>query len=285
MVQPGPCASIIPASKSQINFQEVQEAAMDLALQGKVAMITGGSHGLGKQAADSLAREGCKVAICARGQENLDATSAEFRSKGYEVLAVQADVMSQADLKDFHDQTVANLGEADILVNNAGGRKGTADFQETGVATFREGLEFNLMSPVELIALVLPHMREQRWGRIINISSIYGREYGGSIDYMTGKAALIAFSKHMALNLVKENVLVNCIAPGSIDFPGSSWDRFQQNSTPEEVAEFIDRNLPAGRFGWPEPIGDTVAFLASENANLITGTCLNVDGGQSRSLF
>jgi 3-oxoacyl-[acyl-carrier protein] reductase len=188
-------------------------------------------------------------------------------------------------LKDFHDQTVANLGEADILVNNAGGRKGTADFQETGVATFREGLEFNLMSPVELIALVLPHMREQRWGRIINISSIYGWEYGGSIDYMTGKAALIAFSKHMALNLVKENVLVNCIAPGSIDFPGSSWDRFQQNSTPEEVAEFIDRNLPAGRFGWPEPIGDTVAFLASENANLITGTCLNVDGGQSRSLF
>jgi len=127
------------------------------------------------------------------------------------------------------------------LVNNAGGRKGTADFQETGVATFREGLEFNLMSPVELIALVLPHMREQRGGRIINISSIYGREYGGSIDYMTGKAALIAFSKHMALNLVKENVLVNCIAPGSIDFPGSSWDRFQQNSTPEEVADGVAR--------------------------------------------
>jgi 3-oxoacyl-[acyl-carrier protein] reductase len=258
---------------------------MDLALQGKVAMITGGSHGLGKQAADSLAREGCKVAICARGQENLDSTVAEFTAKGYEVLAVQADVMKQADLKNFHDQTVATLGEADILVNNAGGRKGTADFQETGVATFREGLEFNLFSAVELIALVLPHMREQRWGRIISVSSIYGREYGGSIDYMTGKAALIAFSKHMAVNLMKENVLVNCIAPGSIDFPGSTWERFQQNSTPEQVADFIDRNLPAGKFGWPEPIGDTVAFLASEKANLITGTCLNIDGGQSRSLL
>ena len=258
---------------------------MDLALQDKVAMITGGSHGLGKQAADSLAREGCKVAICARGQENLDTTAAEFKAKGYEILAVQADVMKQADLKKFHDQTIKTLGEADILVNNAGGRKGVADFQETGVETFREGMEFNLMSPVELIALVLPHMREQRWGRIISISSIYGREYGGSIDYMTGKAALIAFSKHLAVNLMKENVLVNCIAPGSIDFPGSSWDRFQQSSTPEEVADFIDRNLPAGKFGWPEPIGDTVAFLASEKANLITGTCLNVDGGQSRSLL
>jgi len=258
---------------------------MDLALQGKVAMITGGSHGLGKQAADSLAREGCKVAICARGQENLDATVAELTAKGYEVLAVQADVMKQEDLKNFHDQTVKAFGEVDILVNNAGGRKGTADFQETGVATFREGMEFNFMSAVELIYLVLPHMREQKWGRVISISSIYGREYGGSVDYMTGKAALIAFSKHLALNLMKENVLVNCIAPGSIDFPGSSWDRFQQNSTPEQVSDFIDRNLPAGKFGWPEPIGDTVAFLASENASMITGTCLNVDGGQSRSLI
>ena len=258
---------------------------MDLALQGRVAMITGGSHGLGKQAADSLAREGCKVSICARGKENLDATAAEFRSKGYEVLAVQADVTNKEDLTRFHNDTINTLGEADILVNNAGGRKGTTDFQETGVATFREGMEFNLMAAVELIALVLPHMREQRWGRIISVSSIYGREYGGSIDYMTGKAALIAFSKHLALNLVKENVLVNCIAPGSIDFPGSSWDRFQKNSTPEQVAEFIDRNLPAGKFGWPEPIGDTVAFLASENASMITGTCLNVDGGQSRSLL
>ncbi len=258
---------------------------MDLSLQGKVAMVTGGSHGLGKQAADSLAREGCKVAICARGQENLDATVAELRGKGYEIMAVQADVMKQEDLKAFHDQAVAALGQVDILVNNAGGRKGTADFQETGIETFREGMEFNFMSAVELISLVLPHMREQKWGRVISISSIYGREYGGSIDYMTGKAALIAFSKHLALNLMKENVLVNCIAPGSIDFPGSSWDRFQQNSTPEQVDDFIDRNLPAGKFGWPEPIGDTVAFLASENASLITGTCLNVDGGQSRSLI
>ncbi|MDE0719666.1 MAG: SDR family oxidoreductase [Dehalococcoidia bacterium] len=258
---------------------------MDLSLQGKVAMITGGSHGLGKQAADSLAREGCKVAICARGQENLDSTVAELKAKGYEIMAVQADVMKQADLKNFHYETIKAFGEVDILVNNAGGRKGTADFQETGVETFRVGMEFNFMSAVELISLVIPHMREQKWGRVISISSIYGREYGGSIDYMTGKAALIAFSKHLALNLMKENVLVNCIAPGSIDFPGSSWDRFQQNSTPEQVADFIERNLPAGKFGWPEPIGDTVAFLASENASMITGTCLNVDGGQSRSLL
>ena len=258
---------------------------MDLGLQGRVAMITGGSHGLGKQAAGALAREGCKIAICARGPEQLEETRNEFDSLGYEVIAVQADVTNQDDLVRFHGETAANLGECDILVNNVGGRRGSVDFIETGMERFREGLEVNLFSAVELVALVLPHMRQQRWGRVISISSIYGREYGGSVDYMTGKAALIAFSKHLALNLAPENVLVNCIAPGSIDFPGSTWDRFQQNNTPEVVGDFISRNLPAGKFGWPEPIGETVAFLASDRADLITGTCLNVDGGQSRSLF
>ena len=258
---------------------------MDLGLQGRVAMITGGSHGLGKQAASALGREGCKVAICARGAEQLEEARADLSGAGIEVIAVQADVTNHDDQVRFHNETKSALGDCDILVNNVGGRRGTTDFQETGMELFREGMEVNLFSAVELVSLVLPHMRDQRWGRIISISSIYGREYGGSVDYMTAKAGLIAFSKHLALNLAPENVLVNCIAPGSIDFPGSTWDRFQQNNPPEVVDEFIARNLPAGKFGWPEPIGETVAFLASDRADLITGTCLNVDGGQSRSLF
>ena len=258
---------------------------MDLGLQGRVAMVTGGSHGLGLQAASALGREGCKVAICARGAEQLEEARGELAGAGIEAIAVQADVTNHDDLVRFHNETKSALGECDILVNNVGGRRGTVDFQETGMERFREGMEVNLFSAVELVSLVLPHMREQKWGRIISISSIYGREYGGSVDYMTAKAGLIAFSKHLALNLAPENVLVNCVAPGSIDFPGSTWDRFQQNNTPEVVDEFIARNLPAGKFGWPEPIGETVAFLASERADLITGTCLNVDGGQSRSLF
>jgi 3-oxoacyl-[acyl-carrier protein] reductase len=102
---------------------------------------------------------------------------------------------------------------------------------------------------------------------------------------MTGKAGLIAFSKHLALQMAPHGVLVNCVAPCSIDFPGSSWDRFQKTQPPEVVNEFVARNLPMGRFGWPEPIGAMVAFLASDQANLITGACINVDGGQSRSLF
>ena len=258
---------------------------MDLGLTGKVAMITGGSHGLGKQAAECLAREGCKVSICARGQEQLDATVDEFRARGYQAHGTQADVTIEADAIRFHNDTISNLGPPDILVNNVGGRRGSVLLEETTMEQFRDGLELNLFSAVSLMVMVLPHMQEQGWGRIINISSIYGREHGGSIDYMTGKAALIAFSKHLAVQLAPTNIRVNCIAPGSIDFPGSTWDRFQKNNSPEVVAEFIARNLPAGKFGWPEPVGETVAFLASDRADLITGICINVDGGQSKSLI
>ena len=258
---------------------------MDLGLNDKIAMITGGSRGLGRQIAEALAREGCQVSICARDEAQLNSTVAELASQGYRVQGTPADVTDEAEAQRFYSETVAGLGNPNILVNNVGGRRGSTLFEETTMAQFREGLEINLFSAVQLAALVLPQMQAAGWGRIINIASIYGREHGGSIDYMTGKAALIAFSKHLALELAPHGVLVNCVAPGSIDFSGSTWERFQNTQPPEVVAEFISRNLPMGRFGWPEPIGETVAFLASDRADLITGACINVDGGQSRSLF
>ena len=258
---------------------------MDLGLTGRVAMVTGGSRGLGKQIAQTLAREGCKVSICARNLDSLDETLTELRSQGYEAEGTVADVTDPEDGFRFYKDTLNTLGNPDILINNVGGRRGSTDFQETTMEQFQEGLEVNLMSAVRLSRLVLDHMKNQKWGRIINISSIYGREHGGSIDYMTGKAGLIAFSKHLALQMAPFNVLVNSVAPGSIDFPGSTWDRFQKTQSPKTVEEFVDRNLPMGRFGWPEPIGEIVAFLSSDKADLVTGACVNVDGGQSKSLF
>ena len=258
---------------------------MDLSLNGKVAMITGGSRGLGRQCALALGQEGCAVSICGRDGDRVNATAAELAAQGITVHGSQADVTQPDDAARFLAETAAALGAPDILVNNVGGRRGSVLFDETSMEQFLEGLEVNLISAVRMTKLALPHMQARGWGRIINIASIYGREHGGSVDYMTGKAGMIAFSKHLALQLAPSGVLVNCVAPGSIDFPGSSWDRFQQNNTPEVVDEFIDRNLPMGKFGWPEPIGETVAFLASDRANLITGACINVDGGQSKSLF
>ena len=105
------------------------------------------------------------------------------------------------------------------------------------------------------------------------------------MTYMTSKASLIAFSKHLAIQLAQTGVTVNTIAPGSIAFDGVSWQRFQDEKSATEVDAFINNNLPMGKFGWPEPIGSLVAFLASEHAGLITGTAINVDGGQSKSLI
>ena len=258
---------------------------MDLSLEGKIAMITGGTRGLGLQIASVLAREGCHISICGRDGRRARDRVDEFIAQGYQARSTAADVTIETEAANFYEETVSEMGHPDILVNNVGGRRGSVNFEETSMEQFMAGLEVNLVSAVRLSAMVLSHMKQQQWGRIINISSIYGREHGGSIDYMVGKAGLIAFSKHLALQMAPHGVLVNCVAPGSIDFPVSTWDRFQRTETPDVVAEFVARNLPMGRFGWPEPIGEMVAFLASDRADLITGACINVDGGQSKSLF
>jgi 3-oxoacyl-[acyl-carrier protein] reductase len=258
---------------------------MDLGIKGKNALVTGGSRGLGRQAALALANEGVNVAICARGKDRLDETAAELRAIGVNVSASVADLGDSADTQALYERTTADLGSIDILVNNVGGSMGTSDLLKSSVDDFQKVMDVNLWSAVRLMKLALPGMKERGWGRVINIASIYGREWGGTAPYMTAKAAMIAATKSAAMTLASSGVTVNAIAPGSILFPGGSWERFINNNTPEAVDEFIARNLPAGKFGWPEPIGATVAFLASQHADLIMGACLNVDGGQSHNLF
>lgn len=258
---------------------------MDMGISGKNALVTGGSRGLGRQAALALAREGVNVAICARGEDRLNETAAELRDLGVNVSATVADLGKPDAAEKLVEAVRSEIGEPDIVVNNVGGSMGTSDLLNSSVEDFQAVMEVNLWSAVRLMKLTLPGMKERGWGRVINIASIYGREHGGTAPYMTAKAAMIAATKHAAMTMASTGVTVNAIAPGSILFPGGSWDRFINNNTPEDVDEFIERNLPAGKFGWPEPIGATVAFLASSHADLILGACINVDGGQSHSLF
>jgi len=258
---------------------------MDLGIEGKLALITGGSRGLGRQSALALANEGVNVAICARGTDTLNATVKELTSTGVNAKGYSADMGDERAPSELFDKITNDMGQPDILVNNVGGSMGTSDVVASSIDDFNMVINLNLWSALRLIKLVLPGMIERGWGRVINISSIYGREAGGTAPYMTAKAAMIALSKHAALSSAKSGVTVNSVAPGSILFPGGTWEKFQQNNTPEAVQEFIDRNLPMGKFGWPEPIGATVAFLASKQADLITGACINVDGGQSHNLF
>jgi 3-oxoacyl-[acyl-carrier protein] reductase len=232
-----------------------------------------------------LAREGVNVGICARTKDSLDLTTSDLKEEGIEAVGVVADVTDPSALDPLHKRIMDTLGPLDILVNNVGGGRPGGEIQATTEAHFREAFERNLFGAYGLMKRVIPHMRQQRWGRIINIASIWGREYGGVIGYMSAKAALIAATKHAAVSLAKDGVLLNSVAPGSISHPGGSWETYQREETSEVVQEFIDRNMPMGRFGWPEPVGDLVAFLASERASLITGASINVDGAQSRSLI
>ena len=258
---------------------------MDLGIEGKLALITGGSRGLGRQSALALANEGVNIAICARGTDTVNATVNEITSTGVNAKGYTADMGDESAPAELFDMVMNDMGQPDILVNNVGGSMGTSDVVASSIDDFNMVIDLNLWSALRMIKLLLPGMIERGWGRIINISSIYGREAGGTAPYMTAKAAMIALSKHAALSSAKSGVTVNSVAPGSILFPGGTWEKFQQNNTPEAVQEFIDRNLPMGKFGWPEPIGATVAFLASNQADLITGACINVDGGQSHNLF
>ena len=257
---------------------------MELGLSGKCALVTGGSRGLGRHAALALAKEGCHVAICARGLEALDQTVADLKGLHVRAFGVQADVTKEADASHLFRETVNASGPVDVLVNNVEGSLGR-DFDSADDAAWEYALQLNLFSTIRLTRLVLPGMKEKGWGRIINIASIWGREQGGGLAYMTAKAALIAFSKHLAIEVAGTGITVNTVAPGSITFPGGNWQRFQDTNTPEVVQDFVKNNLPMGRFGWPEPVGALVAFLASTQADLMTGTCINIDGGQSKSLI
>jgi len=258
---------------------------MDLGLNGKVALVTGGSRGLGRESALALAREGANVAICGRTQSTLDETVNEIKKNGGICIGVVADISDASSVEHLHTAVTEAMGQVDILVNNAGGTRSREDINGTPIEDFRGTFDLNVFGAFALMQQVIPAMRTKGWGRIINIASIWGREYGGNISYMSAKAALIAASKHAAISLAKDGILVNSIAPGSIEHPGGSWERFQNDNSPEVVNKFIEENLPLGKFGWPEPLGDLVAYLASDRSGLITGSCIVIDGGQSVSMI
>lgn len=255
---------------------------MDLGLRGKTALVTGGSRGIGRAIALALAAEECQVAICARGAEQLQRTVQELEALGVEALGVAADMMtSEGEIQRVVDATIARFGAIHVLVNNVGGSRGGRTPTD---ADWLASMDINLYTTIRTTRLVLPYMEQQRYGRIINIASIYGRESGGGPAYNASKAAVISFSKSLALQVAPLGITVNSLCPGSILFTGGSWAR-RVEQDPAGMAEFVKRELPIGRFGKPQEIATVAAFLASEQASLVTGAAINVDGGQSRSLI
>jgi 3-oxoacyl-[acyl-carrier protein] reductase len=229
-----------------------------------------------------LAAEGCRVTLCGRNAESLERTAAELRATGAKVLAVTADLERPEDPGRVVGEALRGFGRIDILVNNVGGARTAGPFLETIDSAWQTAVDLNVMAAVRFSRLVVPAMQEVGGGAIINISSIWGRETGGTATYNAVKAAEISLAKSMARELAPLKIRVNSVAPGSIFFPGGSWDRRLQ-SDPDGITAFMKREIPSGRFGKPEEVADVVVFLCSGRASWVTGACLNVDGGQSRS--
>ncbi len=256
---------------------------MDLGLANKVAMVSGASRGIGRAIALGLAAEGCRLSLCARGKEQLDKTAQEVGEQANDVLATALDVTQEAEARGWVEATQRRFGGVDILINNVGGSRPGGNLDATR-SDWQAGFALNFFSALDLCRLVVPAMQERQTGCVINITSIYGREWGGPMTYNASKAAMISLSKEMARELAPQGIRVNSVAPGSILFPGGSWER-RQKENPEGIAAFVKAELPAGRFGKPEEVADVVVFLASERANWVSGACLTVDGCQSRSLI
>ena len=258
---------------------------MELGLRGKVAVVTGASRGLGRAIALKLAQEGCHVAICARGADQLEEARRTVEALGAKTLAIPMDLRTQGAPERLIEHTGEHFGRLDLLVNNAGGNR-RGHFTEVTDEDWEAVLDLNLRIHLRASRAAIPHMRTAGGGAILFVASIFGREAGGPglSVYNATKSALISAAKILAMEVASDGIRVNSLAPGSIRFPGGSWDR-RVKSDPEGMKAFIAQNLPIGRFGKAEEIADVAAFLLSERASLVTGACLNVDGGQSRSLI
>ncbi len=255
---------------------------MDLMLKDKVAMISGSGEGIGFYIAKDLAAEGCHVVVNARKEENIERATKIIneQSRGH-AIGFLGDITEKGTPIAFFQKALGAFGHVDILVNNVGGSD-PKSLTDTKDEDWQQAFEINLFHAVRLSRLVVPQMKGQGGGSILNIASIAGRESGSAMTYNAAKAALISFSKALAQQVAKDNIRVNSIAPGSILFPGGVWERRIAQS-PDGLRGFVESNMPLGRFGRPEEVSAVAVFVVSPRASLVHGACWTVDGCMSRS--
>lgn len=255
---------------------------MKLGLSGKGVVVTGGSRGIGRATALAFAAEGAHVAICARSQGPLQETADALRNLGGVIHAAQCDVSDAAALDRFLDDTRGALGRVDVLVNNASALAGTED--EEG---WRASLQVDLLGAVRATRKVTPWMEEAGGGAVIHVSSTLGGMEGDGLAplaaYASAKGALVSHAKMTALRLAPLGIRVNCVAPGSVEFPGGLWA--QMRTRDPEAYERVRATIPSGRLGTAEEVARAILFLASDAASWITGVTLAVDGGQHKGNY
>ena len=255
---------------------------MDLGLAGKVAVVAASSRGLGRAIAEELAAEGARVVICARNEQSLRSAAAEIRNAhGADVLDVVADVSKRSDAKRLIDAAIGRYGRIDILVNNSGGPP-SGRFEDLTPEMWGSAVQLLLNSSVGLTRLVLGGMKERRWGRILNVTSVAAKQpIDGLMLSNSLRAAVIGFARTLANEVAPFGVTVNNLLPGF-----TRTDRVEElaRGSAVTVAKWVSE-VPMGRLGEPREFAALAAFLASERASYITGSSIAVDGGWIRSLL
>jgi 3-oxoacyl-[acyl-carrier protein] reductase len=282
--------TVVLINVTTLLLQEVSK--MDLGLKGKVALVTGSSSGIGRATALCLAEEGANIAVTGRDSARVSAVASEVKTHGVDVLAVLADITVAEDVKKMVAAAIDKFGRVDILVNSAGTSL-MRDPLTLPDDEFRYEMELMLFAVVRICTEVIPYMKKEGWGRIINISSIFGKQPGGLLDYDAIKAAVNMITKDLANFLAKDNILVNAVCPGPIrtplwEAPGAGGDQLGKAlgmSGKEAIAWVAKQNIPLGHFGLPEDIAGMVTFLASDKAKFITGQAINVDGGMVKAVI
>lgn len=263
---------------------------MDLGLKDKVAVVAASSKGLGKACAFELAKEKAKVTIFSRNKEEIEKTALEISEKtGSRVIPLAADVTNPADLNRVVKITIDKNSAIHILVNNAGGPP-FGYFEDFDSVQWQKAFELNLLSTINLTRLVLPCMKKQKWGRIINITSIAVKQpIDGLILSNTVRSGVIGFAKSLSNEVARENITVNNVCPGRI-----LTDRIvelakqrveSQGKSYQEIIEDMEKDIPAGRLGDPDELASLVAFLSSEQSSYITGTTIQADGGLLKGTY
>jgi 3-oxoacyl-[acyl-carrier protein] reductase len=263
---------------------------MDLGFKGKVALVTGGSKGIGKAVARSLAEEGAKVAICARTQSELDATAGELaKLTGSEVFPVSGDLTKEADVRRIVDATVKKFGRIDILINNAGAAPGglLLDLKEED---WQSAIQLKFMGYVRCMTAVIPHMLKQGKGRIVNVVGNDGvKPIGVELTPSAANAADLAVTVALAEQYGRENICINAINPGPV--ATERWDGLvagiarARKISVDEAQKRAERSIPLGRICTPEEVANVVVFVASDRASFMNGALITVDGGQRKALL
>lgn len=257
---------------------------MDLELKDKVAIVTGGSQGIGKAAALRLAAEGASVVIAARGRELLDKVALEIRAAGGRVAAVQADVSRAEDCARLVAEAVKAFGRLDILVNNAG-TSATGEFESVTDDIWQADFELKLFAAIRLARLAIPHMKQQGGGRIVNITNIGAKQpRAKSMPTTVTRAAGLAFTKALSKEFAPHQILVNTVCIGLVRAGQHERKAAKAGIALEQFYANMGKDIPLGRVGRAEEVANAIAFLASEAASYITGTSINLDGGTSAVL-